>query len=454
MRPDLDVPHSRTPTLASQGSPIMPRSTFRDLVSALRYLARDIEQRDERNSVRRNQTLMAPLLALLVAMMALVSPGVAEAGPRPKLTLQTGSSATTPGASVTFTGRLLPVRRATVVLQRQSGRRWVKVTSGRTNGRGTYTVKATLPEAVGTHRFRTIVRATSRARAMVSPVRLVSVRVKTSHVSELTPVSDCCSVRTGPQAVDGRTLAHSLSFNHYGSGSRDIAEYDLGRAWRSLTATVGLSDLSVSGSSGRLQVFVDERDAGTWELAIGGGHDIRVDVSGAQRVRFEASSWGGQGGSTYVVVGDPLLSSQASGLAAPSGPKVTYLEDRPEPSGDCYASEGSIATMGGRTYHGSILLESFYGTSDVSCAEYDLGRAYQRLTMSLGASDTSDSGGTVGYTVLGDGAVLAQGSVRVGQPAEVPVSVSNVLRLKVEMTWTALETSSGRPVIGSPVLTS
>lgn len=393
--------------------------------------------------------LLAVGASLVAGLALLVAPGVAEAKASATLGLRAGSAVSAPSSKVTFTGRLLPIQSASVVLQRRAGKRWVSAGKGRTTGKGFFTITSVMPAAQGTYTFRAVARHSRRTAAVTSAVRTVTLRFQTANLSDLSTVN-CCSVSRGTVAVDGKAYAHSVYFDAYSTANRDIADYDLARKWRSFKATVGIGDSSQSGAAGRVEIFADGRLAKSYDIALGVASPVDIDVAGVQRLRIEASVWSGaNSGSNQVVVGDGLLSTAASAAAAVAGPVVTYLEDRDRMSvSECSGTGGHLSTLAGGTYQGSVLF-GFYGQADSDCVEYDLGRGFQTMTATFGPTDDSEQSGSVAITVLGDGVVLAQATTTLGHPVPLTFSVANVLRLHIDTTWVDATDARGGAVLAS-----
>lgn len=63
--------------------------------------------------------------------------------------------------------------------------------------------------------------------------------------------------------------------------------------------------------------------------------------------------------------------------------------------------------------------------------EYNLGRAYNQFTATVGFSDEDPVDATGTFTVLADGAKVASGSLKLGMSIPVSVNVAGVLRLRL-----------------------
>lgn len=114
--------------------------------------------------------------------------GAAPAGAAPKKTASklhgftAKSQKATVGTTMKFPVKVTVRGRAsvkrTVVLQRWSGGKWVRVTSARTNKNGRVSLRYRVGNRTGTARLRVKVTATRKHRAKVSKVKKVSIRPK------------------------------------------------------------------------------------------------------------------------------------------------------------------------------------------------------------------------------------------------------------------------------------
>jgi hypothetical protein len=109
------------------------------------------------------------------------------------------------------------------------------------------------------------------------------------------------------------------------------------------------------------------------------------------------------------------------------------------------------AVVNGRQYSDALLLKPMcYGGDDSRSGSYNLGRDWSTLSFTAGLTDTATDQ-TMQVTVEGDGEVLLAVTVTLGQPEEVEIDVSDVLRLRISF-------SSGEPcraetALAEPLLT-
>jgi len=92
---------------------------------------------------------------------------------------------------------------------------------------------------------------------------------------------------TGEAEVNGMLFAHSLVMDV--TFGPDTVEYNLGRHWQHLQATVGLRDDSAAHAQVRLEAFGDERPLYSHAFSLGESEQINLDVSGVLRLRVVAT---------------------------------------------------------------------------------------------------------------------------------------------------------------------
>ena len=109
--------------------------------------------------------------------------------------------------------------------------------------------------------------------------------------------------------MSGIPYAHSVAMGTVGGSS---VEYDLGRHYRRLQATIGLRDDSGSSDQVKIEVFGDGRSLFSQVMAIGQAAPLDVDVTGVLRLKLSATLVSGSGGGTSAVWGDIRI------LGAPS----------------------------------------------------------------------------------------------------------------------------------------
>lgn len=103
-----------------------------------------------------------------------------------------------------------------------------------------------------------------------------------TQLADISPVGNDCSYDTGDVGIDGETFPNSVFSNYSECG----LEYNLGRDWQTLKATVGLSDDSSSAARYRFEVFGDGTSLFNEELVLGTTMEVDVPVEGVLRLRL------------------------------------------------------------------------------------------------------------------------------------------------------------------------
>ena len=85
--------------------------------------------------------------------------------------------------------------------------------------------------------------------------------------------------------------------------------YNLGRQWRHLEATVGLSDDSPENEKVQFQIFADQRSIYNHVFELGQSQQINLKVSGVLRLELVATLASAYVGETEAVWGNANLTS-------------------------------------------------------------------------------------------------------------------------------------------------
>ncbi|MFF0573238.1 NPCBM/NEW2 domain-containing protein [Streptosporangium saharense] len=152
---------------------------------------------------------------------------------------------------------------------------------------------------------------------------------------------------------------------------------------------------------------------------------------------------------------DPVPSAEPV-TSEPVTPEPVYLDDLEQVEG--YLVTASH-TIDGHEYSRSVSQEigSSYmcGDIDPAVAGFNLGRKYKKLHVVAGLSDDTTSNVRGRFKVLGDGKLLKSATALLGEPKQMTVDVSGVLRLKlVASTQVCQYGDWGSVVWGDPVLTA
>ena len=178
---------------------------------------------------------------------------------------------------------------------------------------------------------------------------------------------------------------------------------------------------------------------------IGDVAQVDVDVSDVLRLRMEATQTGGPTGGfgdNSLTLGTPRLILPDGSDTAPAPTDGTpvgsyqFHTQRPLISETMYrVYEGTYSTDG-LTYVESILLDP--DGNDLSEAVWDIGRDFTDFKTTIGVHDDADGATTFSWVLRDDttGVALAQGTAQIGDVTAVDVDVTDVLRLRMEVTQT------------------
>lgn len=143
-------------------------------------------------------------------------------------------------------------------------------------------------------------------------------------------------------------------------------------------------------------------------------------------------------------------------LGGPITPGENFLAEL-DPVGDSWTEDSDLKIDGVGYLHGlrSPTISSCGGV-DVKEVEYSIDRRYSTLNVVVGLSDESAFGLPVEVEITGDGTSLWVGSVQVGQPQDLSLDVTGILRVKVSATRqfdrTTGECHSVFAALGDPAL--
>jgi hypothetical protein len=131
--------------------------------------------------------------------------------------------------------------------------------------------------------------------------------VASQYLAALNPVSGSGDLFTGSTEVNGQYFADSVYLDlNPGPGN---VSYNLGRQWRDLEATVGLSDDSPENGNVQFQVFADGRSIYNHVFQLGQSQQITLNVTGVLRLELAATLASAYVGQTEAVWGNASLAS-------------------------------------------------------------------------------------------------------------------------------------------------
>ncbi|TCK65775.1 NPCBM/NEW2 domain-containing protein [Curtobacterium sp. PhB136] len=132
----------------------------------------------------------------------------------------------------------------------------------------------------------------------------------------------------------------------------------------------------------------------------------------------------------------PRASEPSEGTQAPSPqPAVQYLASLAPIDTSTDVDPAEIVPIGGTTYPHSVQYSCFTFCNDPNgVIEYNLGKKFTRFTVTVGGDDNAEAAAGTGYfAVYLDGTLATQVSVNNGEPKEISVPVTGVLRLRLEV---------------------
>jgi hypothetical protein len=127
------------------------------------------------------------------------------------------------------------------------------------------------------------------------------------YLDAMTPVSGSGATSTGSAQVNGQYFADSVALD-LNPGPENVS-FNLEREWRSLQATVGLSDDSPEAEKVRFQVIADQRIIYDHTFVLGQSQQINLNVSHVLRLELVATLASDYVGQTAAVWGNANLLS-------------------------------------------------------------------------------------------------------------------------------------------------
>ncbi|MFJ1974087.1 NPCBM/NEW2 domain-containing protein [Streptomyces sp. NPDC087903] len=119
------------------------------------------------------------------------------------------------------------------------------------------------------------------------------------YLSELEPLTSSAGVDTNSAEINGRGFAQTVTLTANAAGPVSFAEYNLGRKWRTFSATVGLRDDSPTSGSLNFEVSVDGRQTYKKEILLGESRSINIGVENALRLKLTITYTGQDSGNSY-----------------------------------------------------------------------------------------------------------------------------------------------------------
>jgi hypothetical protein len=181
-----------------------------------------------------------------------------------------------------------------------------------------YKVNETLDE---TRTDGTVVEQTPKSGEPPAPLIVLSVARQpvTRYLADTSPVAG--ESGTGAATVNGKAYAHSVTMDLTRWITDGAAEYDLGRKYRRLKATVGVTDDSSSSTRVTFEVFADGRKIAAETVGLGAAQQIDADLTGVLRLKITATRSDGDGTAVWgdaAILGVPSEVPSETPSASPT----------------------------------------------------------------------------------------------------------------------------------------
>jgi hypothetical protein len=110
----------------------------------------------------------------------------------------------------------------------------------------------------------------------------------TTYLADLEPTQSSRLASTDEANINGKTFVHNVLF--YACCDPASADYDLGRHYRRLEATLGVTDEAPADARSTFEVFLDGRKAYTATAGLGKPARLSLDVTGVLRLHLVINS--------------------------------------------------------------------------------------------------------------------------------------------------------------------
>ncbi|MFG2681782.1 NPCBM/NEW2 domain-containing protein [Streptomyces sp. NPDC048392] len=124
----------------------------------------------------------------------------------------------------------------------------------------------------------------------LSPTPTSTYKPREQYLSGINDIDG--EAKTGSYSVDGTAYSNSVAAQvskPCGSGADpEVLEYQLGRKWKTLKATVGLSDDSDSDFTMAFEVYLDDALKESFTFGVNHHRNVSISVVGVARVKLRA----------------------------------------------------------------------------------------------------------------------------------------------------------------------
>ena len=218
------------------------------------------------------------------------------------------------GAGVAISGRVTPhLAGIRITLEREQGTAWRAISAEKSQSGGGFSF-VNHPGKLGLATYRVV---TSPGTSYVGASASVPVEVlEWTYLGKIYARPAAGELSTDPIVSNGVTYNNQVALDAgcYNAWGGDAwIDYDLGRRYETLTATVGLPDSARAGSTASFRVLGDGKTLASGNLVPGSSTKITVSLSGISRLRLFSNvpdPTGAAGCGTYflqVVFGDAQL---------------------------------------------------------------------------------------------------------------------------------------------------
>lgn len=129
-----------------------------------------------------------------------------------------------------------------------------------------------------------------------------------TYLSELQEIPESSgTIEKGSAEVNGKQLVHSVMLEVSSGNETKTVEYNLGRAWRTLTATCGVSDNAPANAKVRFEAFGDGNRLFSEVLTLGQSKSMNLNLTNVLRLKLTTTLLTPDVSSTTGVWGDALL---------------------------------------------------------------------------------------------------------------------------------------------------
>jgi hypothetical protein len=385
-------------------------------------------------------------VAVLVTTFGVTGPAQAQAKPSAHVAVHLAHRALAVGAKDTIAVTVRPAT-AHLTLQQKVRNKWVAAVTPKHSSKGSYAIVLKARSAK-TVTYRVLVAASSTTRATASTAFAISWTVPVKlHVLTAADEAgeDSSFIEHTSFDVDavlkGKKYAVSTIFSWADDVTRGGDAYEtfaLAGKWKSFQTTLGVSDGSLLGRPGFVEVLADGRSLGKWRVVGGAVVPLDLDVRGVQRLTIDVVVDRG----ITVVAGTPMLSTAlAKTTADPHARSTQWLDDQRMLAKDSnfeeFDSTGSMSEVGGVFYgHADVFDYKICGASydpcDVAWMSWDLSHSFTRLTGKVAVDDSSVAeSATVVVSV--DEVDVATGTVASGAPFTFDVPVTGAAQVRVSV---------------------